>query len=162
MWRGYIMKYNIVKINEKNYNLFDDMIFWRVNGIERNDDEKSIDNVNLEIFQELNNSNLHIFAIEIEHKFVAWISLIYLPKVGKYNGRGHIYVDELWVQPSYRRKGFAKELLKKAEELAIANNVTGIRLYVNKDNPTALNLYKECGFKCNCSAYFMERDNIQV
>ena len=25
--------------------------------------------------------------------------MFYMAKVGKYNGHGHIYVDELWVEP---------------------------------------------------------------
>lgn len=42
-----------------------------------------------------------------------------MPKVGKYNGFGHVYVDELWIHPSYRRNGLAYELMKKAEALRI-------------------------------------------
>lgn len=78
-------------------------------------------------------------------------------KVGKYNGKGHIYVDELRIQPLYRKQGLAKELMNKADELAIAMKATGIRLYVNTDNPTALNLYEKCRYDCACSAYLMEK-----
>ena len=36
-------------------------------------------------------------------------------------------------------------------------NATGIRLYVNENNPIAHNLYTVCGFKGEDKAYFMEK-----
>lgn len=72
-------------------------------------------------------------------------------------GQGHIYVDELWIQPLYRRKGLAKELMKKADEMAKALDVTGIRLYVNATNQEAKDLYERCGYSCSCSAFLMEK-----
>lgn len=148
------MDYKITKINMENYSKFDDMIFWRVNGVER---KVSNPLINVEIIEELANPNLYIYAIQIQEKYIAYIELVYIPKVGKYNGHGHIYVDELWVQPAYRNQGFAKTLMKKADELAINLKAKGVRLYVNIDNLNAQNLYSECGYS-NCgTAYFMEK-----
>ncbi|NLY46077.1 MAG: GNAT family N-acetyltransferase, partial [Tissierella sp.] len=108
------MTYKVVKIDLENYSLFDDMIYWRMNGSERVPLKEAIPQ---SILNELINPNLFIYAVEVENRYVGWISLIYMPKVGKYNGFGHVFIDELWIQPSYRRNGFAYELMKKADAL---------------------------------------------
>lgn len=77
--------------------------------------------------------------------------------VGKFNGHGHIYVDELWVEPTYRNLGFAAALMKKADELAVNLEAAGVWLYVNTENLSAQNLYNKCGYLNSCSAYLMEK-----
>ena len=153
------MAYNIVKVTRSNYHHFDDMIFWRMHNKERTEEQKLLSKgeENSRVLDELDNPNLYIYAVVIERKMVGWISLIYLPKVGKFGGQGHVYVDELWIQPLYRRKGLAKELMKKADEMAKALDVTGIRLYVNATNQEAKDLYERCGYSCSCSAFLMEK-----
>lgn len=154
VYEGDCMNYKIVKIDARNYSLFDDMIYWRMNGSERLPLKEAIKQ---SIINELSNPNLFIYVVEVERRYVGWISLIYMPKVGKYNGFGHVYVDELWIHPSYRRNGFAYELMKKAEILRQEKNATGIRLYVDIDNISAKKLYEQCDFSVSCSAYLMEK-----
>ena len=148
------MNYKVVRIDSENYSLFDDMVYWRENGSERAPLKEAIPE---SILNELSNLDLFIYAIEVERRYVGWISLIYMPKVGKYNGYGYVYVDELWIHPSYRRNGFANELMKKAEALKQEKCATGIRLYVNVDNISAKKLYEKCNFSLSCSAYLMEK-----
>ena len=148
------MNHNIVKIYAENYSLFDDMVYWRVNGSERLPLKEEIPQ---SILNELCNPNLFIYTVEVESRYVGWISLIYMPKVGKFNGYGHIYVDELWIEPSYRKNGFAYELIKQAKALKQEKCATGIRLYVNVDNIGAKKLYEKCDFSVSCSAYLMEK-----
>lgn len=108
--------------------------------------------------KELTNPNLYVYAIMVESRYVGWISLIYIPKIGnRWNGHGHIYVDELWVAPSFRERGFAKVLMKKADDLKTELEATGIRLYVNVNNPTAKKVYEYCGYREDGQAYFMEK-----
>lgn len=148
------MNYKVVRIDAENYSLFDDMIYWRMNGSERLPLKEAISQ---SILNELSNPNLFIYAVEVENRYVGWIALGYMPKVGKYNGFGHVYIDELWIHPSYRRNGFAYELIKKADVLKKEKCAAGIRLYVNSDNISAKNLYKKCGFSILSSACFMEK-----
>lgn len=148
------MNYMIQKINENNYSLFDDMIFWRENGFERSPLQTPISE---QIKKELANPNLYIYAVMAGGRYVGWISLIYMPKVGKWKGQGHIYVDELWVEPNFRGRGLAKALMQKADELKNQLNATGIRLYVNVNNPAAQKLYESCGYGEDGQAYFMEK-----
>jgi ribosomal protein S18 acetylase RimI-like enzyme len=148
------MDFRIDKITAGNYSLFDDMVFRRMNGFDR---EPSGTPVSDPIKQELENPNLHVWAAMVEGRYVGWISLVYIPKIGKWNGRGHVYVDELWVEPGFRSNGIAKALMHKADELKEELDATGIRLYVNVNNPAAQRLYENCGYREDGQAYFMEK-----
>lgn len=154
LMRCHKMDYSIEKVSVENYTKFDDMIYWRMNGEQR---IPSCEAVTPSIKNELSNPNLYLYAVQVESIYVGWISLIYMPKVGRFNGYGHIYVDELWIEPSYRNNGFAKALMKEADRLAVQLKASGIRLYVNTENLTALKLYEKCGYSKKCEAIFMEK-----
>lgn len=150
------MKIQIEKISSQNYSQFDDMVFWRENGHERIPSSSPISE---RMQQELNNPNLYVYAALAEGRYVGWISLVYIPKIGsRWNGHGHVYVDELWVQPNYRGRGYAKALMQKADELQKQLEATGVRLYVNVNNPTARRLYETCGYLEDGQACFMEKN----
>ena len=150
------MNYSIERITEENYNKFDDMVFYRENGFQR---EPSNDPVSKQMTEQLSSPDFCVYAVNVEDRFVGWISITYIPKIGsRWNGKGHIYVDELWVAPDYRNNGFAKALLKKADELKTEYNANGIRLYVNVNNPTAQILYKSYGYVEDGQAIFMEKE----
>lgn len=148
------MEHKIVKVDAGNYSRFDDMVYWRMNGSERLPAKEA---TQPDILKELANPDLFIYAVEVDNRFVGWISLIYMPKVGRFSGHGHIYVDELWVEPSFQRNGFAFELMKWADVLKEEKCAAGRRLYVNLDNPGAKKLYEKCGFVDTGSACFMEK-----
>ena len=146
----------IQKISPQNYSMFDDMVFWRENGFERAPSQQPVSE---QMQKELNNPNLHVYTALAEGRFVGWISLVYIPKIGsRWNGHGHVYVDELWVQPDYRGRGYAKALMKKADDLKKELDATGIRLYVNVNNPTAKKLYEGCGYAEDGQAILMEKN----
>ena len=149
------MRFEIERINEENYSRFDDMVFWRENGYERKHVQMAVSE---QIKKELSNPNLHIYAVNADDRYVGWISLVYIPKVGRWKGRGHVYVDELWVAPDYRRQNLGKELMKKADELVAASGAAGARLYVNTENRGAIALYEQCGYQENCKTFFMEKN----
>lgn len=152
-------EYNIIKIDNQNYYRFDDMVFWRINRRERTHAEKLEASKNdfSNAYLALSNPNLYVYAALDSEKLIGWISIIYMPKIGKFNGLGHLYIDELWVEPTYRNQGIASNLMKKTDELLDITASSGIRLYVNTDNPNAKELYQKCGFSENGIAYFMEK-----
>lgn len=148
----------IERITRNNYHMFDDMVFWRMNGFERTDEQKE-DNKNSNFesaFLELEHEDLYIFAAFYDGRFVGWITLIYIPKVGRWN-KGVIFVEELWTAPEFRRKGIAMKLMEKAFEAQHETGAVKIRLYT--DNIPAQKLYKKCGFKLINEAVFMETNN---
>ena len=147
------MDFRIVRIDADNYPLFDDMVFWRENGFER---APMYAPVSAQMKKALENPDLHVYAAEVENRYVGWISLVYMPKIGsRWKGHGHVYVDELWIAPEFRGNGFAKALMQKADELKNKLESSGIRLYVNVNNPAARALYEKCGYHEDGQAYFM-------
>ena len=140
------MDFAIEKIDADRYPLFVDMVFWREHGFER---EPSQMPVTEPIRKKLANPNLYLYAVMTDGRYVGWISLIYLPKVGRWKGH------ELWVAPEFRGQGLAKALMKKADALKTELEAAGIRLYVNVDNPAAKKLYERGGCLEDGQAYFM-------
>ena len=54
----------------------------------------------------------------VEIRYIGWISLIEIPKVGsRWKDQDHVDIDELWIEPNFRGKGFAKAVMKKADDL---------------------------------------------
>ena len=188
------MEYSIEKIDETNYSLFDDMVFFRINGRERNADEQMHAGIDTGVYKTLKDRNLYIFAAKTDNqppqsgrgmvvpvrnltrgliprpkgrgikplaynKFIGWISLVYIPKVGRTNGRGYLYVDELWVSPAYRKNGIAYSLMEKGNTVSNELNTLGLRLYVDTDNDEAFSLYKKCGYNVQRNAIFMEKES---
>ena len=152
------MEYTIVKVNIDNYPMFDDMVFWRVNKRERNEmEQKEIRDV-VSVNSALNNENLYVYAAQSDDKFIAWISIVYIPKISWTGGKGHLFIDELWTHPDFRGKGIAYKLMKKAEVLSKEMNTLGLRLYVNPDNEAAVSLYKKLEYKNRAETLFMDKE----
>lgn len=62
---------------------------------------------------------------------------------------GEFYLDSLAIYPEYRRRGIARQLLKRASEHAASLNLPAA-LLVDKGNPNAERLYRSVGFEyCN-------------
>ncbi len=145
--------YRIERVTEKNYTLFDDMIFRREHEYGR----VKLDEPEKSIKKELKNPNLCIYALMIEGRYVGWISLVYIPKVGKWKNGGHVYVDELWLEPRFRGYGLGKKLMERAEHFRKKCNAVGIRLYVNTANEEALGLCESLGYGESGTAVFYEK-----
>lgn len=147
----------IERITEKNYHKFDDMVAWRINGVESSQEEKRInrDKDFSEALQQLRQEGFYGYGALVEGRYVAWITIIHTPKLGKWQG-GVIYVDEIWTAPEYRRRGIAYQLMQKAFEVQTLTNAVRVRLYT--DNVPAQRLYKKCGLKVTNHAVFMESE----
>ena len=62
--------------------------------------------------------------------------------------RGHdAFIDELYVSPAYRRRGFGRQAVAFVEERARAMGVHAIHLEVDDGNDPALELYRRTGFQ---------------
>jgi ribosomal protein S18 acetylase RimI-like enzyme len=157
------IKFTVEKITRKNYNLFDDMVNWRVNGVELTKDEKEANKSNdfSEVYQELEHPGFYSYGALCDGRFVGWITLMYTPKIGRSRWKkGVLYVDELWTAPEFRGKGIARQLMKKAFDCQQETGAVELRLYVGEDNIIAQELYKKCGLKMMWKAVFMKSEII--
>jgi ribosomal protein S18 acetylase RimI-like enzyme len=139
--------------------MFDDMVFYRGHSRYKNEEEvKKARDFNI-YHTALRTQTFHVFAAKMDEIFVGYIFLNYLPKIGSTNGRGWLFVDDLWVNPNYRRKGIADALMKKADVLSKEMNTSGVRLYVNTDNINGITFYEKCGYEPKFgTAMLMEKE----
>jgi diamine N-acetyltransferase len=73
----------------------------------------------------------------------------------EYHGRD-AFVDELYVEPQYRRRGIARQALQFVEEQAREMGVQAIHLEVDHGNDPALELYRGSGYQDH-SRYLMTK-----
>ena len=126
--------------------MFDNMIFFRAHGRCKSEEELREKHDFTEQYRILDKQILHTYAMKTEDKFVGYISTAYIPKIGISGNNGYLYVDDLWVNPNYRRMGIAEKLMQKAGDLAKEQGFYGLRLYVNTVNDAGIALYEKCGY----------------
>jgi ribosomal protein S18 acetylase RimI-like enzyme len=63
----------------------------------------------------------------------------------EYHGRD-AFVDELYVEPQYRRRGIGRQAMQFVEEQARTMGVTALHLEVDDGNDPALELYRRSGY----------------
>lgn len=151
-----IVDFVIKRINKENYNKYNDMVAWRINGVERTEEEKkrSKNTIFEDVYNELEHEGFYVYAAEVEGRYIGWISLMYIPKIGKWH-KGTLFVDELWTAPEFRKNGVAYGLMNKALELQRELGAMALRLYTN--NMPARKLYEKCGLVVEGEAVFMEK-----
>jgi GNAT superfamily N-acetyltransferase len=92
----------------------------------------------------LRSDSFWILAADWQGQFVGYATAARIPKA---DGRlGFLYVDELFVLPSFRRRGVATALLQAIRGVARTVSAEGVRLLVEPDNQAARSLYERCGF----------------
>jgi [ribosomal protein S18]-alanine N-acetyltransferase len=57
------------------------------------------------------------------------------------------YIQTIEVDPAFRRRGIARELLRRAEDSAREARATYIWLHVDETNAGAIALYQSCGYE---------------
>jgi putative acetyltransferase len=58
-----------------------------------------------------------------------------------------VEIKRMYVQPEYRGKGYANEILHELEKWATQNNYTSALLETGKKQPEAIALYKKSGYE---------------
>lgn len=70
---------------------------------------------------------------------------IFFYNFSTFQGKPGIYLEDLYVRPSYRKKGIGNELLKYLINLAKSNNYGRIQWIVLDWNKSAIEFYKKLG-----------------
>jgi len=60
---------------------------------------------------------------------------------------GYAYIDNLAVDPKYRRQGIGRALIERAVEWTKAKGLLGLMLETQNNNVAACRLYERCGFE---------------
>ena len=87
-------------------------------------------------------------------------SLMLTREWSDWNGEWYWWVQSVYVMPDFRGKGVYRAMYAKVKEMAIEEGVSQIRLYVDKTNHSAQQVYKRLGMK-ECH-YLMYEDSVEL
>ncbi len=107
--------------------------------------------------ERIENRDSEIFVAESEGKLVGFVQLY--PLFSSTRMKRYWLLNDLFVQKSYRGKGFSKALIEKAKEMAISTDACGILLETGKSNDIGNKLYPSCGFELYDKVNFYEWTN---
>ena len=62
-------------------------------------------------------------------------------------GKTQFWIDWIWIEPTFRRRGFATQVFRLFEQMAIEAGADRVGLHVLADNDCALALYAKLGFR---------------
>ncbi len=98
-----------------------------------------------------------IFVAESEGDLFGFVQLY--PLFSSTRMKRYWLLNDLFVNENYRGKGFSKELIEEAKELAKSTNAAGILLETGKSNDVGNKLYPSCGFEIYDEVNFYEWTN---
>ena len=98
--------------------------------------------------KDLSSGNGVIFVAEKDKKIIGYIFVLtFTPGMEKAKRYSPAYISDLHIEKPFRRKGFAKKLIKEAEKWSKDKNKKEIILDVGTFNKGAIDLYKGIKFK---------------
>ncbi|WP_294324762.1 GNAT family N-acetyltransferase [uncultured Chryseobacterium sp.] len=107
--------------------------------------------------ERIENRDSEIFVAESEGKLVGFVQLY--PLFSSTRMKRYWLLNDLFVQKSDRGKGFSKELIEKAKDMAKLTDACGILLETGKSNDIGNKLYPSCGFEIYDEVNFYEWTN---
>lgn len=105
----------------------------------------------------IENNDSEIFVAESEGQLVGFVQLY--PLFSSTRMKRYWLLNDLYVNENYRGKGFSKELIEEAKQLATFTNASGILLETGKSNDIGNKLYPSCGFEIYDEVNFYEWTN---
>ena len=84
------------------------------------------------------------FIAECERQLVG--QLMFTREWSDWRNKWVLWIQSVYVLPEYRKQGVFKQMYQKVKEWAEQDkNISGIRLYVDKTNQRAIEVYKQVG-----------------
>lgn len=100
----------------------------------------------LENFQSVNAIEKQLAEEHYNYYFISDENNENIGYFGISNKENYMFLSKLYLSEEYRRKGIGKAAFEKIKQLAAKENLTTIRLTVNKYNTNTINAYKKWGF----------------
>lgn len=107
--------------------------------------------------ERIENKDSEIFVAEENGNLVGFVQLY--PIFSSTRMKRYWLLNDLYVNENYRGKGYSKELIEEAKELAKSTNACGVLLETGKSNDIGNQLYPACGFELYDSVNFYEWTN---
>ena len=112
-----------------------------------------IERVTAGVTAAMNDANKGFYLVaKIESQSVG--CLMITKEWSDWHNQWYWWIQSVYTSPQHRNKGIFKSLYAKVKELAVANNVSQIRLYVDKSNTSAQSAYNSIGMsECHYLMY---------
>lgn len=107
--------------------------------------------------QRIENKDSEIFVAESNGRLVGFVQLY--PLFSSTRMKRYWLLNDLFVNENYRGKGFSKQLIEEAKQLAKSTDAAGILLETGKSNDVGNKLYPSCGFELYDEVNFYEWKN---
>lgn len=104
--------------------------------------------------ERITNKDSEIFVAEYEGRLTGFVQLY--PLFSSTRMQRYWLLNDLYVNENYRGKGFSKELIEQAKEMAQSTDACGILLETGKSNDIGNKLYLSCGFEIYDEVNFYE------
>ena len=100
----------------------------------------------LENFQSVNAIEKQLAEEHYNYYFISDENNENIGYFGISNKENYMFLSKLYLSEEYRRKGIGKAAFEKIKQLTAKENMSTIRLTVNKYNTNTINAYKKWGF----------------
>lgn len=107
--------------------------------------------------ERIENKDSEIFVAEENGNLVGFVQLF--PIFSSTRMKRYWLLNDLYVNDNYRGKGYSKELIEEAKQLAKSTEACGVLLETGKSNDIGNQLYPACGFELYDSVNFYEWTN---
>lgn len=107
--------------------------------------------------ERIENKDSEIFVAEENGNLTGFVQLF--PIFSSTRMKRYWLLNDLYVNKNHRGKGFSKELIEEAKQLAKSTDACGVLLETGKSNDIGNQLYPACGFELYDSVNFYEWTN---
>ncbi len=107
--------------------------------------------------ERIKNNDSEIFVAEYEGKLIGFVQLY--PLFSSTRMKRYWLLNDLYVHENQRGKGYSKDLIEEAKQMAKSTDACGILLETGKSNDIGNKLYPACGFKIYDEVNFYEWTN---
>ncbi len=103
----------------------------------------------------IKDKNHHIIVNEIDGKIISSCVCVIIPNLTR-NVRPYAFIENVVTNESYRGKGYARECLDYAKEIAIKNNCYKMMLLTGSKEKGTLDFYKKAGYNSTDKTAFIQ------
>lgn len=100
------------------------------------------------------NPNLHYIVVETEDKLVATCNITIIKNLTR-NARPYGLIENVVTHSDYRNKGYGKQAIQMAVEIAKSNNCYKVMLLTGSKKEETLNFYRSAGFRDDIKTGFI-------
>ena len=103
----------------------------------------------------IQNESYHIVVKEVDGKIVSSCICLIIPNLTR-NVRPYALIENMVTHASYRGKGYAKECLNFAKEIAKRENCYKMMLMTSSKEDSVLNFYRKAGYNSEDKTAFVQ------